>query len=197
MDDVRRKIVGVGRGTLEITGAVVLAKDLWDIIGPIFSLVLEEQQLELGRPDLKDKLGDVRRKIVDVGRGTLEIGGEVVLAKEIWDIFGPLLLLASEEQQLERDRSDLTNKLGDIRRKIVDVGHDTLEIEREVALAKELWEVFGPPLLLASELRYFGILLDPHIVDSREKLRAYKQLTYKLSMQPAMNTRVKSRRKST
>lgn len=61
----------------------------------------QEMKRELGRSKLRINLGDVRRQIVGVGRGTLEVGGGVALAKELWDIFSPLLMFVSETKYFE------------------------------------------------------------------------------------------------
>ena len=93
-------------------------------------------------------------------------------------------LLSPEEQQHELGRSELKNKLSDVRRKIVGVGRGTLEVGGAVALVKELWDIFGPLLMFAREEQYFYILLDPH-THAQEKLRAHKLLNFSLSMHPA------------
>ena len=93
-------------------------------------------------------------------------------------------LLDSSEKEKELGRSELRNKLGEVRRQIVGAGRITLEVGGAVALAKELWDIFGPLLLFASERNYFQVLLNPS-APSEEKLRALKLLSYSLSMHPA------------
>jgi len=93
-------------------------------------------------------------------------------------------LLNPQEQEHELGRSELRNKLGDVRRRIVDAGRGALEVGGAVALAKELLDIFGPLLMFESERRYFNILLAPD-APPEEKLRACNLLTYSLSMHPA------------
>ena len=85
---------------------------------------------------------------------------------------------------MELERSNLRNELGKLRGRIVAVGRGTLEIGGAIALAKELWDIFGPFLMFASERNYFSIILDPH-AHLDEKLRASKLLSYSLAMHPA------------